>query len=86
MRSNPLLQSQLYPFHYHSLHQCHFTVHIIFRLCALTITAFVISATIFSHVNNSFLIFRLNILLFIFFCVALIESFFRDLCVHVPAA
>ena len=34
--------------------KCHFAVHIILRLCALTIVAFVLSAAISSLVNNSF--------------------------------
>ena len=47
--------------------KCHFTVHIIFRLCALTIVASIISATNFGVVNNTFFFFGLNILLFHFF-------------------
>ena len=46
--------------------KCQSTVHIIFRFCALTISAFIISATIFCLVSNSFLIFVLNNLLFNF--------------------
>ena len=49
--------------------KCHFTIHVIFRLCALTIVAFVISATNFGDVNISLFFFGLNILLFNFFCI-----------------
>ena len=46
--------------------KCHSTVHIIFRFCALTIVAFVISAANFGDVNISLFFFGLNILLFNF--------------------
>ena len=54
--------------------KCHFTVHIIFRLCALTIVAFVISATYFGDVNISLFFCGLNILLFNFFVFPLVNS------------
>ena len=47
--------------------KCHFTVDIIFRFCALTIAAFIISATIFCIVIISFLNFMFFNSLFNFF-------------------
>ena len=47
--------------------KCHSTVQIIFRFCALTISAFIVSASIFSLVSNSFLIFMLHNMFFNFF-------------------
>ena len=49
--------------------KCHSTVQIIFRFCALTISAFIVSASIFCLVSNSFLIFMLHNMFFQFFCI-----------------
>ena len=54
--------------------KCHFAVHIIFRLRALTIVAFVISATTFGDVNIFLFFFGLNIFLFNFFVFSFLSG------------
>ena len=66
VRSNSLLRSQSYLFLFQSLHQMSLHCPHDLQICALILIAFFISATVFSLVNNSFLIFGLNILLFNF--------------------